>query len=184
MDQAEEFDLVEPVFNRQSGILDHADVQAVLDEVGMIIRGERLALGLTQAELAEQWGVSCSVLCRLELGNRDMSLRYLLELSGLLLIPASEILKAAQERALPFMPADWSTGLVTHVAVRRRSSTSEVREAARMTIFRRRFQAALTLHLPLNPNDLRCRECRDAKGKPVAWPCPTRRALTPDIATE
>lgn len=58
----------------------------------MDIKQTRLALGLTQAELAEKLGISGSLLSRLESGDQPLTLRTILAIEAL-------VTRAERERA-------------------------------------------------------------------------------------
>lgn len=87
------------------GMIDKATEQAIARAVGDLIRRVRLASGLKLAELAEQCGVSQSVLCRVELARRTPGIAFLMTVCARLGIRMSDLFRAAEDAAVPLPPA-------------------------------------------------------------------------------
>ena len=64
----------------------------IRDEIGRIIKQQRIFLGLTRAELGKRAGLSSSVICRVERGERFPTARTLHKLAKALDISEVELL--------------------------------------------------------------------------------------------
>lgn len=110
-------DVSKKITNLFDGVrLDDSDVHALLAAVGDVIRQARESNGLLLIELAESWGGSMSVLCRIELARREAKMRQIIELSSLVGLRPSTALRAAEDMAFPpeFSPwpnEHWGTSL-------------------------------------------------------------------------
>lgn len=106
----------------RSGMIDKATQEAITRAVGDLLRRARLASGLKLAELAEQCGVSQSVLCRVELARRKPGMPLLMTVCARLGIRVSDVLRAAEDAAvpLPVAPRDGRFhDLLAHEGLRR-----------------------------------------------------------------
>jgi transcriptional regulator with XRE-family HTH domain len=88
-----------------SGMIDLATQKAISRAVGDLLRQARLASGLNLTELAEQCGISQSVLCRIELARRYPGVLMLSAISAKLGIRMSDLFRAAEDAAVPDLPA-------------------------------------------------------------------------------
>jgi transcriptional regulator with XRE-family HTH domain len=84
-----------------SGLIDLATQQAISRAVGDLLRQARRASGLNLAELAEQCGMSQSVLCRIELARRQPGVPTLSIICAKLGIRISDLFRAAEDAAVP-----------------------------------------------------------------------------------
>lgn len=80
------------------GIFACDDVQKIVIAVGAEVRREREAQGLSCQELATRWGDTRLALSRLEHGQRELGLRQLVEICGVLAERPSTLMEAAEER--------------------------------------------------------------------------------------
>jgi transcriptional regulator with XRE-family HTH domain len=87
-----------------TGTIDKATQQAITRAVGDLLRRARLASGLKLGELADQCGVSQSVLCRVELARRPPGIGFLMIVCSKLGIRLSDVFRAAEDAAVP-LPA-------------------------------------------------------------------------------
>lgn len=92
-----------------SGAIDKATEEAITKAVGDLIRRARLASGMRLQDLAEQCGVSESVLCRVELARRTPGVALLMTVSSQLGIRLSDLMRAAEDAAVP-LPDEPRTG--------------------------------------------------------------------------
>lgn len=92
-----------------SGQIDKATEQAITRAVGDLIRRARQASGMRLQDLAEQCGVSESVLCRVELARRTPGVAFLMTVSSQLGIRLSDLMRAAEDAAVP-LPDEPRTG--------------------------------------------------------------------------
>lgn len=88
----------------RSGMIDKATQEAIVRAIGDLLRRARLASGFTLCELAARCGVSQSVLCRVELARRTPGLPLLMNVCAHLGIRLSDVLRAAEDAAVP-LPA-------------------------------------------------------------------------------
>jgi transcriptional regulator with XRE-family HTH domain len=84
-----------------SGQIDKATEEAITRAIGDLIRRARQASGLKLQELADQCGVSQSVLCRVELARRTPGIAFLMTVSAQLGIRLSDLFRAAEDAAVP-----------------------------------------------------------------------------------
>ncbi|HEX5407765.1 MAG TPA: helix-turn-helix transcriptional regulator [Pseudonocardiaceae bacterium] len=89
--------------------MDDPAVDAILTGACTMLRTARLEREWRLADLARNWGVSQSVLCRLELARREPSLRQMIEVYGLLSMRFSGVLRMAEDQAFPLGGAPWGT---------------------------------------------------------------------------
>ena len=78
-------------------------------EIGQQIRAERVAAGLTQAELADQSGVPFGTLRRIERSERPVGMGQLSLIARALGVKASEIVETAELRVLRGVPRHGKT---------------------------------------------------------------------------
>jgi transcriptional regulator with XRE-family HTH domain len=88
-----------------SGMIDLATQRAISRAVGDLLRQARQASGLNLADLADQLGMSQSVLCRIELARRYPGILTLSAISAKLGIRLSDLFRAAEDAAVPELPA-------------------------------------------------------------------------------
>jgi transcriptional regulator with XRE-family HTH domain len=84
-----------------SGAIDDATQQAILHALGGVIRHSRKTRGIKLADLAEQCGVSQSVLCRIELARRYPSAALVVTACAALGVRPSDAWRAAENAAIP-----------------------------------------------------------------------------------
>lgn len=84
-----------------TGMIDKPTEEAIAHAVGDLIRRARLASGLKLVELANRCGISQSVLCRVELARRTPGMPLLLTVCAVLGIRLSDLLRAAEDAAVP-----------------------------------------------------------------------------------
>lgn len=87
-----------------SGMIDEATQSAIAQAVGDLLRRARLASDLKLSELAQQCGISPSVLCRIELARRQPRLPLLLTICAKLGVRMSDVYRAAEDAAVPPLP--------------------------------------------------------------------------------
>jgi transcriptional regulator with XRE-family HTH domain len=92
-----------------TGKIDKATEQAIARAVGDLLRRARQASGLKLAELADQCGVSQSVLCRVELARRPPGIGFLMTVCSKLGVRLSDVFRAAEDAAVP-LPVAPRTG--------------------------------------------------------------------------
>lgn len=97
-DEAQHFDRMK---------LEDADVHALLAALGSVIRRTRQNRGWLLMDLAERWNGSQSVLCRLELARREATMRQVIQLSTLLGLRPSTVMRAAEDEAFPAGFSPW-----------------------------------------------------------------------------
>jgi transcriptional regulator with XRE-family HTH domain len=85
-----------------NGLIDKPTQDAIIAAMGDLLRKARLTAGLKLVELAEQCSISQSVLCRVELARRQPGLPLLMTVCAKLGIRASDLLRAAEDAAVPF----------------------------------------------------------------------------------
>lgn len=73
----------------------------VRDEIGRIIKQQRIFLGLTRAKLGKKSGLSTAVICRVEKGERFPTARTLSKLARVLNISEVELLVYADYLSKP-----------------------------------------------------------------------------------
>jgi transcriptional regulator with XRE-family HTH domain len=88
----------------RNGMIDPATQKAISRAVGDLLRQARLASGLKLVELAEQCGMSQSVLCRIELARRHPGVLTLSAICAKLGIRISDLFRAAEDAAVPELP--------------------------------------------------------------------------------
>lgn len=91
-----------------TGLIDAPTQEAIIKEVGRLLRKIRVASGFKMVELATLCNVSQSVLCRIELGQRKPGLPLLLIICSKLGVRLSDLLRSAEDSAvpLPIAPRD------------------------------------------------------------------------------
>lgn len=89
----------------RSGLIDAATQEAIIHAVGDLLRQARLARGLKLGVLAARCGVSGSVLSRVELARRKPAVSLLMTVCGNLGIRVSDLFRAAEDAAVPPIPA-------------------------------------------------------------------------------
>lgn len=102
--------------NREEGItevdpwggslIDRPTQVAIMRALGDLLRRARKASGLKMVELADQCGVSQSVLCRIELAQRRPTIDVLMEVCARLGIRVSDLFRAAEDAAVPLPLGD------------------------------------------------------------------------------
>jgi transcriptional regulator with XRE-family HTH domain len=88
--------------------VDDAGISAILAALGTQLRRIRLERGWQLKDLAEDMGMSMSVLCRLELARREPSARNLITICSALEVRLSDVLRRAEDEAFPMGLAPWS----------------------------------------------------------------------------
>jgi transcriptional regulator with XRE-family HTH domain len=87
--------------------VDESTVTAIMRAVSLRLRREREDRGWTQGEVGQSCGISVSVLCRVELFQRNPSLWLLTRVCLALRVRPSDLLRIAEDDALPLPPALW-----------------------------------------------------------------------------
>jgi transcriptional regulator with XRE-family HTH domain len=90
-----------------SARLDKASEIAILASVGTQLRCLRQDQGMLLSQLADQIGLSASVLCRLELARREPSIHQLMLVCCVLGVRPSAVLHHAEDEAFPLGLAPW-----------------------------------------------------------------------------
>lgn len=103
------------------GLIDKATEHAIARAIGDLLRRARLASGLKMTELADQCGISQSVLCRVELARRSPGIPLLVTVCAKLGIRVSDLFRAAEDAAVP-LPTMSGNGRLAEL-VGRRSKT-------------------------------------------------------------
>lgn len=91
-----------------TGLIDTPTQEAIIREMGRLLRQIRVTNGFKMVELAALCNISQSVLCRVELGHRKPGLPLLLAICSKLGVRLSDLFRAAEEAAvpLPIAPRD------------------------------------------------------------------------------
>jgi transcriptional regulator with XRE-family HTH domain len=93
----------------EDGVVTEAhSVWIILTAMGLMIQRVRVNQGWRQGALAARIGVSQSVLCRIEMGERVPQLRVVLTLCGVLGVRLSDILRIAEDEAYPIGVVPWT----------------------------------------------------------------------------
>jgi ribosome-binding protein aMBF1 (putative translation factor) len=90
--------------------IDEATVKAILTGSCTLLREARIERGWHLRQLADEWGVSESVLSRLELARREPSLRQMIEAYAHLGRRFSDAHRIAEDQAFPLGGAPWDSG--------------------------------------------------------------------------
>lgn len=94
-----------------TGLIDTPTQEAIMKEVGSLLRRVRLASGLKMVELSDHCGISQSVLCRVELARRTPGLPLLMTICAELGVRVSDVLRAAEDAAVPSLLCSPRDGL-------------------------------------------------------------------------
>lgn len=87
--------------------VDDAGIAAILAALGTHLRRIRLEQGWQLKEMADDIGMSMSVLCRLELARREPSTRNLIMICSALEVRLSDVLRRAEDEAFPMGHTPW-----------------------------------------------------------------------------
>lgn len=83
-------------------------VAAMVRDVGLSLRLARERQGLTQPQVAEQAGMSTSVVCRLELARRDAPLATVLTVCQALKVRLSDVMRLVEDLNFPAGDGPWT----------------------------------------------------------------------------
>lgn len=106
-----------------SRLIDLPTQQAIIKELGNLLRELRVASGLKMVELSDECGVSQSVLCRVELARRVPGVPLLMNVCAKLGVRVSDLFRAAEDAAVPLPVSAPRAGRFHELAATRASGT-------------------------------------------------------------